>query len=238
METGRSSRMMRWTSSSMARVSVPGQRPVEREVEAQVVGRDQRARLACPLPDHVPQRAMEQMRARVVAHGVGASLGVHHGFDRLADTQPAVEHAALDDQAAERLLRVGHAEQLAPATRLTQDAVVTDLAAALGIERASGRGRPRPRRVRSARRTPSRHAGWPARGPRPSSSRIRRTGCRRRVRGSSRTAPPARRASRAGPWSPTGCGHVVRRAPDRSRRDRPRTPYSAASSTVRSIGKP
>ena len=41
----------------------------------------------------------------------------------------------MDDQAAERLLRVGHREQLAPATRLAQDALVADLAAALGIER-------------------------------------------------------------------------------------------------------
>ena len=114
---------------------VAGQRPVEREVEAQVVRGDQRARLARPLPDHVPQRAVEQVRARVVAHRVGPPLRVDDRLDGLADPQPAVERAALDDQAAERLLRVGHGEQLAPAARLAQHAVVADLAAALGVER-------------------------------------------------------------------------------------------------------
>ena len=41
----------------------------------------------------------------------------------------------MDDQAADRLLGVGDREQLAAATRLAEDAVVADLAAALGIER-------------------------------------------------------------------------------------------------------
>ena len=64
---------------------VVGQRPVEREVEAQVVGRHERPGLARPLPDHVAQRAMEQVRAGVVAHRVGAPVGVDHGLDGLAD---------------------------------------------------------------------------------------------------------------------------------------------------------
>ena len=102
METGRSSRMMRRTSSSIAAQLVVGQRPVEREVEAQVVGRDQRAGLAGPLADHVAQRPMEQVRAGVVAHRVGPPLGVDDRLDRLADPQPAVERAAMDDEAADR----------------------------------------------------------------------------------------------------------------------------------------
>ena len=55
--------------------------------------------------------------------------------DGLADREAAVERAAMDDQPAGRPLRVGHAEQLAAAARLAQDAVVADLAAALGVER-------------------------------------------------------------------------------------------------------
>ena len=78
---------------------------------------------------------MEQVRAGVVAHRVGAPVGIDDRLDRLADPQPAVERAAMDDQAAERLLRVGHREQLAAAARLAQDALVADLAAALGVER-------------------------------------------------------------------------------------------------------
>ena len=133
--TGRSSRMMRRTSSSIARSSSSVSAAVEREVEAQVVRRHERAGLAGPLPDHVAQRAMEQVRARVVAHRVGPPVGIHDRLDGLADPQPPVERAAMDDQAAERLLRVGHREQLAAAARLAQDALVADLAAALGVER-------------------------------------------------------------------------------------------------------
>ena len=52
------------------------------------------------LADHVPQRPVQQVRAGVVAHRVGAPLGVDDGLDRLADAQPAVERAAMDDQAS------------------------------------------------------------------------------------------------------------------------------------------
>ena len=72
---------------------VRGQAAVEREVEAQVVRRHERAGLAGPLPDHVPQRSMEQVRAGVVAHRVGPPVGVHLGRDRLADVQAAMERA-------------------------------------------------------------------------------------------------------------------------------------------------
>ena len=93
---------------------VVGQRPVERVVEAQVVGVDERAGLARALADHVAQRAVEQVRAGVVAHRVGAPLGVDDGLDGLADLEPAAQRAAMDDQAADRLLRVLDREQLAP----------------------------------------------------------------------------------------------------------------------------
>ncbi len=53
----------------------------------------------------------------------------------LADAKPAVERAAVDDEAADRRLRVGDREQHAPAARLAEDAPVADLAAALGVER-------------------------------------------------------------------------------------------------------
>ena len=46
-----------------------------------------------------------------------------------------VERPSMDDQAADRLLRVGDLEQDAPAARLADLALVADLAATLGIER-------------------------------------------------------------------------------------------------------
>ena len=85
------------------------QRPIERVVEAQVVGRDQRAGLAGPLAHHVAQRPVEQVGAGVVAHRVGAPLGIDDRLDGLADAQPAVERAAVHDQPTDRRLRVGHA---------------------------------------------------------------------------------------------------------------------------------
>ncbi len=114
---------------------VVGQRAIEREVEAQVVGRHERAGLAGALADDVAQRPVEQVRARVVAHRVGASLRVHDGLHRLADAEPAVERAAVDDEATDRLLGVLDREQLAAAARLADRAAVADLAAALRVER-------------------------------------------------------------------------------------------------------
>ena len=97
--TGRSSRMTRADLVLDRPLLVVGQRPVEREVEAQVVRRHERAGLACPLADDVAQGPVEQVRAGVVAHRVGAPLGVDDGLDGLADAQAAVERAAMDDQA-------------------------------------------------------------------------------------------------------------------------------------------
>ena len=111
------------------------ERAVEREVEAQVVRRHERPCLPGAVPDDVAQRAVQDVRAGVVAHRRRAPDRVDDRLDRLPDPEPAVERAAVDVQAADRLLRVGHGEQLAAATRFADHALVADLAAALGIER-------------------------------------------------------------------------------------------------------
>ena len=107
IDTGRSSRTTRRTSASIARFSCVGQRAVEREVEPEVVRVHERARLPGPVADDVAQRAVEQVRARVVAHRVGTSLGVDLGADDVPDADGAVEHAAMDGQPGG--LRAGHA---------------------------------------------------------------------------------------------------------------------------------
>ena len=66
----------------------------------------------------------------VAARRVGVHLGVHG----LADGDAAVQLAAMDDQPADRPLRVLHGEQDV-AARVTDDAAVADLAAAFGVER-------------------------------------------------------------------------------------------------------
>ena len=134
-DTVRSSRMTRRTSASIARELIPLERPVQGKVEPEVVRGHERARLAGALADDVAQRPMEQMRAGVVAHRVGAPLGVDDGVDRLADPEPPVKRPAMDDQPAERPLGVVHREQRRPATGLAELAPVTDLATALGVER-------------------------------------------------------------------------------------------------------
>ena len=58
---------------------VVGQRPIAVVVEAQVVGRHQRTSLARLVADRVAQRAVQQVRARVIAHRPRAPLGVDLG---------------------------------------------------------------------------------------------------------------------------------------------------------------
>ncbi len=114
---------------------VPLQSPIQGKVEPEVIRGHEGARLAGALADDIAQRPMEQMRPRVVAHRVGAPLGVDDGVDRLADPEPPVKGPAMDDQPAERPLGVVHGEQRRPATGLAELAAVADLAAALGVER-------------------------------------------------------------------------------------------------------
>ena len=65
-----------------------------REVEAQMRGIDQRARLLHVLAQHLAQRGMQQVRAGVVAHGVFAIGRVNYtynlvsGFDRIRAENP------------------------------------------------------------------------------------------------------------------------------------------------------
>ncbi len=114
-----------------------GQRPVEREVEAQILGRDARAGLARLLADHVAERTVQHVRARVVAHRVGAPVGIHDGGHGLADAEAAVERSAMDDEAARRFLGVGDVEQDRARALLADLALVADLAAALRVERGA-----------------------------------------------------------------------------------------------------
>ena len=148
--------------------------------------------------------------------------GVDDRLDRRPDPQPPVERAAMDDEATERLLGVGDREQVAAAARLAQDAVVADLAAALGVERGPVEDDLGLAVDRSARRTPSRRGRWRRRGPPRWSSRSRGTSCRRRGPGSCRTARSAPACFESCAFVPTGCVRAARPGPRRSRRGRRR----------------
>ena len=101
--TGRSSRTTPADLGLDRALLVVGEGPVEREVEAQVIGRDQRARLAGLLADDVAQRAMEQVRAGVVAHRVRRADRRPRSAVTVSPTaSAALQVPAVDDEAARR----------------------------------------------------------------------------------------------------------------------------------------
>src|SRR6185503_11030715 len=77
---------------------------------------------------------MEQVRARVVAHRVRSPLGVDDRLDRLTDLETTAQGAAMDDEAADRSLRVLDREEVAATAGLPDRALVADLPAAFGVE--------------------------------------------------------------------------------------------------------
>ncbi len=140
MVTGRSSRTTDRTSSSIRSLLVVGQRPVEREVEPEVVRRDERAGLLRTIAGDVAQCAVEEMRAGVIAHRVRASVGIDLGRDRLADLEPPAQRASMHDETsglrARHALRVLDLEHdAAVGTAEAQHATIANLATTLRVER-------------------------------------------------------------------------------------------------------
>ena len=122
------------------------QRLAVREVEAELVGADGRAGLLHVVAERLAERLVQEMRRRVVRHRREAVAPGHDGAHTVADG----EALALEEQ---RLVVAGArgTDELGPrAGLLVLDvAGVRDLAAALGVERATrgawrGSGRPRP----------------------------------------------------------------------------------------------
>ena len=121
-------------ASASTRATSPGLRASRWvEVEAEAVGRDERAGLADVLAEDLTQGGVEDVSGGVVAHRVAAAGLVDAGLDGVADAQAAgLEAADVGDDAA-----------LADGPRVLDDEVaagpddlapVADLAAALGVE--------------------------------------------------------------------------------------------------------
>ena len=105
-----------------------------REVEAQPVGRYQRALLRDMIAEHLAQRLVQQMRRGMVGADRRAALMIDVEFDGIARLERSrFDLADVDEEVAEFLLRVGDAEQRT--LRPTDHAAIADLAAALAIER-------------------------------------------------------------------------------------------------------
>ena len=129
----RSSRMMRRTSSSIARFSrrSAAGRAGSRSAGSPGVTSEPAWRARSPTCCAAPGGAGA---SRCGCASCGAPLGVDHGVERLADRDPAMERAAMDDQAGDRLLRVRRRRTRRCAARLAEHALIADLAAALGVE--------------------------------------------------------------------------------------------------------
>ncbi len=76
-----------------------------RKIEAQVIGRDERAGLLHVRAEDVAQRGVHQVRGRVVAHVAGAAVGVGDGGDAVADAQIFFRDDAVRDQSGDRIIR-------------------------------------------------------------------------------------------------------------------------------------
>ena len=82
-----------------------------REVEAQPVGRDQRALLRDVIAEHLAQRLVQQMGRRMVGADGAAPRVIDLEQQRGADLERALlDRAEMDEQVAGLLLRVGDAE--------------------------------------------------------------------------------------------------------------------------------
>ena len=104
------------------------------EIEAQPIGRDERALLRHMLAKAVPQRLMQQVGDRVIGAQPGAAVAIDAQFDRLAKLQRAVPHRAeVKMQLAGLLLRVAH-RKLATGRRKNR-AGIAELATGFAVER-------------------------------------------------------------------------------------------------------
>src|SRR5688572_29050071 len=104
------------------------------EVEAQAIGRHQRALLRDMRAEPAAQRFVQQMRRGVVGAQAGAALAIDLHLDRVADLHLALGHLAeMHEQVADLALRI--ADRDSRAARRGQRAGVAHLAARLAIER-------------------------------------------------------------------------------------------------------
>jgi hypothetical protein len=103
-----------------------------REVEAQAVGRDQRALLRHVIAEHLAQRLVQQMRRRMVGADCRAARVIDLERERVPTfSVPCSTVPAVHEHVARPLLRVGDAR----ATPSAVIAGIADLSAGLAVER-------------------------------------------------------------------------------------------------------
>ena len=108
-----------------------------RKIEAQVIGRDERASLLHVRAEHVAQRGVQQMRRSVVAHVASAALGIGDGGDAVAYVQIFFRDDAVRDKSADRIIGAadfGHFQRFGI---IVEAAGIGDLAAGFGVDRGA-----------------------------------------------------------------------------------------------------
>ena len=85
-----------------------------REIEAQMIGRDERAGLLHVRAENIAQRGVHQVRRSVIAHVARAALGIGDRGDAVAHVQIFFGDDAVRDQPCDRIIRAanfGHFER-------------------------------------------------------------------------------------------------------------------------------
>ena len=96
---------------------VDGQRAGLAEIEAQPVGRDQRALLGDMPAEAAPQRGVEQVGGRVIGAQLRSPLGVDGQGHGIADRdRAALDRPQVNVQLAQRLGGVGDGDRLRPSS--------------------------------------------------------------------------------------------------------------------------
>ncbi len=134
VSAGALARICALTSCSISQQLLRRHRLEVREVEAQPVGRDQRALLLYVRAEHLAQRRVQQVRRAVIERGRLASLPVHLGLERVAEADRSLHQLADMRVRRAALLRVAHDEAHVTAAQLAR---IAHLAAGLGVERGA-----------------------------------------------------------------------------------------------------
>ena len=121
--------------SSMSCSSSSSHRGEVREIEAQMIRRDQRSRLLHVLAQNFAQSGMKQMRGRVVAHGGLANVGVDHRIDFVAYTNRLLGDDLMRPHSLNRGVAALHFGDDGVVIVGVEPSPVADLPAGFGVER-------------------------------------------------------------------------------------------------------
>ena len=105
-----------------------------RKIEAQMIGRDERASLLHVRAENIAQCGIDQMRGGVVAHVAGAAFGVGDGGEAVADMQIFFGDDAMRDHAGDGIIGAANFGEFERSGIVVETAGVGDLTAGFGVD--------------------------------------------------------------------------------------------------------